>query len=334
MFNRLKNLINLKRHLKETYSILNCPLFLSIFDFNIIKFLSKRKWGKRLYYNKERLSFLFTGKVSIPILVYVVTTRCTLNCKYCNSFMPAFTKETHLAPVSFEQFKEDMDKLLKSVDKIHVFQFIGGEPFLAKDLPKMIEYAKSKKQIETIYVTTNATIKPSEKLLDSLKGVYVQLSDYRHIKGIKLYYDELKELFNKHKIKMCLYEEENDSTFYTLQEIYEKDEDKKTIENRSLWCLTRRCNHLCDGKLYLCPTQIHMDRNLKLDMYDNVVDIRSCNSNELTQKLIDFYSLPYYKVCRYCHFENVKRGQPRGEQTIIHISQPPEIAGGGGCLKD
>ena len=148
MFNRLKNLINLKRHLKETYSILNCPLFLSIFDFNIIKFLSKRKWGKRLYYNKERLSFLFTGKVSIPILVYVVTTRCTLNCKYCNSFMPAFTKETHLAPVSFEQFKEDMDKLLKSVDKIHVFQFIGGEPFLAKDLPKMIEYAKSKKQIE------------------------------------------------------------------------------------------------------------------------------------------------------------------------------------------
>ena len=327
MFKAFKQLKGLKRHLKETLFTLH---FVNIFKYKSVDFLEKRKWGKRLYYNKERLRFLLTGKVSIPFLSYFVTSRCTLNCKNCNAFMPSYTKDTHLLPVSFEQFKEDMDKLLKSVDKIHVFQFIGGEPFLAKDLPKMIEYAKSKKQIETIYVTTNATIKPSEKLLDSLKGVYVQLSDYRHIKGIKLYYDELKELFNKHKINMCLYEEENDSTFYTLQEIYEKEEDRKTIEDRSIYCLTRRCNHLCDGKLYLCPTQIHMDRNLKLDMYDNVVDIRSCNSNELTQKLIDFYSLPYYKVCRYCHFENVKRGQPRGEQTIIHISQPPEIAGGGG----
>ena len=52
-------------------------------------------------------------------------------------------------------------------------------------------------------------------------------------------------------------------------------------------------------------------------------------SNELTQKLIDFYSLPYYKVCRYCHFENVKRGQPRGEQTVKQMSKTPEIAGGG-----
>ena len=328
MFNRLKNLINLKRHLKETYSILNCPLFLSIFDFNIIKFLSKRKCGKWLYYNKERLSFLFTGKVSIPILVYVVTTRCTLNCKYCNSFMPAFTKETHLAPVSFEQFKEDMDKLLKSVDKIHVFQFIGGEPFLAKDLPKMIEYAKSKKQIEQIYLTTNATILPSQELLKALKGVSVEISDYRHVRGIKLYYDEIKALFKKNQIKYSVFQEEQGGTFYSTQDIYDVPQDDNTIKERSLTCHLRKCHQLCDGKLYLCPAHTHMDRNLKLNMFDNVVDIRDCSTKELTQRLINFFSLPFYRICGYCHFENVKDNFPRAEQSPKTLKLR-----GGGCLR-
>ena len=330
MFKAFKQLKGLKRHLKETLHVLSS---VNIFKYKHIDYLEKRKWGKRFYYNKERIRFIMTGKVSIPFLSYFVTSRCTLNCKNCNAFMPSYTKDTHLPPVSFNQFKEDLDKLLKSVDRIHVFQFIGGEPLLAKDLPKMIEYAKTKKQLETIFVTTNTTLMPSEELLNSLKGVYVQLSDYRHIKGIKLYYDELKKLFNKNNIKMCLSGEKNENSFYSVQEFYEKEEDNKTIMDRSIYCWLRRCNHLCDGKLYLCPAQIHMDRNLKLNMYDNVVDIRSCNSNELTQKLIDFYSLPYYKVCRYCHFENVKQGQPRGEQTVRQLPQNPEIAGGGGCLK-
>ena len=316
MFKAFKQLKGLKRHLKETMDMINNDSYCNLMNINDIRFLSKRKWGKRLYYNKERFRFLMSGKVSIPILVYVVTTRCTLNCKNCNSFMPSYTKKTELPPVTFEQFKDDIDKLLKAVDKIHVFQFIGGEPFLNKDLPKMIEYAKTKKQLRNVYVTTNATILPTKNLLKALKDVPVELSDYRHIKGIKLHYDEIKKILKEHDIKHSVWQEENNSNFYNVQEIYEKQESDKTIADRSLYCWHRRCNQLCDGKLYLCPTQVHMDRNFKLEMYDKVVDIRSCNSNELTQKLIDFYSLPYYKVCGYCHFENVKQEQPRGEQTV------------------
>ena len=328
MFKAFKQLKGLKRHLKETLHVLSS---VNIFKYKHIDYLEKRKWGKRFYYNKERIRFIMTGKVSIPFFSYFVTSRCTLNCKSCNAYIPSYTKETHLPPVTFEVFKEDLDKLLKSVDKIHIFQFVGGEPLLAKDLPKMIEYAKTKKQLETIFVTTNTTLMPSDELLKSFKGIYVQLSDYRHIKGIKLYYDEIKNLLKKHKIKYCIPQEENDNDFDSLPELYEKNEDDKTIEDRSVYCFYRYCNELHDGKLYLCPAVIHMERNLKLNTYNNIVDIRNCTSKELTQKLIDFYSLPFYRVCGNCHFENVHRNQTRGEQTIIHTSQTPEIAGEG-CL--
>ncbi len=89
---------------------------------------------------------MISRKAVVPCLEYVVTTKCTMNCKHCNTFIPYFNEKTHFKPVSFEMFKKDIDTLLKAVDYIDYFGFVGGEPLLAKDLAKMIKYACSKEK--------------------------------------------------------------------------------------------------------------------------------------------------------------------------------------------
>ena len=110
-----------------------------LLNFPLIYTLKKFKFGKSLHKLLLKARFHITKKPVMPIAEYMVTTRCTLNCKHCNSFMPKFKDETHIKFATFEDFKNDIDKLLKSVDYINFLGFVGGEPTLAKDLAKMIK---------------------------------------------------------------------------------------------------------------------------------------------------------------------------------------------------
>ena len=104
----------------------------NLFTDETIKKLSKFKCGKTLYNFYQRLRFYLTRKPIISVCEYVVTTKCTMNCKHCNTFMPYFTKDTHLKMVTFETFKNDIDRLLKSVDYIYCFGFVGGGATFSK----------------------------------------------------------------------------------------------------------------------------------------------------------------------------------------------------------
>src|SRR5574344_1349918 len=149
-----------------------------------IEFLKQNFSPEDIHYKFQKLRFKITRKPVMPCVEYVVTTKCTMNCKHCNTFIPYFTEETHFQPTTFEVFKKDLDILLKAVDYIDYFGFVGGEPLIVKDLDKMIKYACSKKKLHHIFLATNCTIMPSEKLLNAMKNkkFSVQLSDYRDVK--------------------------------------------------------------------------------------------------------------------------------------------------------
>ena len=301
----------LKRYFRRIYNqIYNWDVLYDLFEMGLWGKIRKFKFSPKLFYHYLKLRFFFKRKVCVPFLSFFVTTNCTLNCKQCCAFVNKYKKENHFKPMKFEEFKNDLDNVLKNIDQVFVFQLVGGEPLLCKDLPKMLRYAASKKQIKHIFITTNCTIMPSEELIKALVDTKasVEISSYQTA-NVKQYYDEIKNILIENKIRYSSWLEDTGNNFMVVQDIYEDKNNKKLY----LDCFSSKCNTVCDGKFFLCPAAVYIYRNLTKDFDEKeIIDVR--NSDNLTPNFIDFYSKGQHNICSYCHFKDKVELTIAGEQ--------------------
>lgn len=243
-------------------------------------------------------------KVNIPFIEFLITTKCTLKCKKCSNLIPYFNKDSHFE-IDFENFCRDLDSLLLGVNNIKHFELIGGEPFIHKDVGKMLEYANSKKQIKNIYIVTNSTIIPNEDILVSMKKcnkkLTVMISDYSANLAIKerLKISELKALLNKNHIKFI---SRNDFHWYDMGGVEFKNRPMQ--KNIALY---QACNCFCNaifkGKLHVCPRSANILGlgDYKIDKSDYVELRRFRTSNSAKLDLLNFYSNLHTSPCQYCN---------------------------------
>ena len=296
----------------------------NLFTDEKIKKLAKRKNGNKIFNFCQRLRFLFTRKPIIPVLEYAVTTRCTLNCKLCNTYIPYFKKSGHSKITTFDEFKKDLDKLLKAVDYIYCFGLYGGEPLLAKELDKMLKYALSKKQIKHVFIATNCTILPSQELLDAMKNkkFVIRTSNYSNVTNIKggvtVKYEEFKKLIKENNITLSD-PQSNGNTWISPPKLFVDSQNSNLLTKKYSECWGKFCNTLCNGQILPCAPAIYINNNMNLsdEIKEEMVDIRTEKSTrKITKKLISFYSQPYSNYCHYCHTENTEYNLPCGEQLI------------------
>ena len=116
---------------------------------------------------------MFLGtRALLPVRTYLsLTNKCNCSCYFCgyaaNSCKDEFTQDPYKDELSFDHVKPIVDWLPKG----SVITFSGGEPTLAKDFFKIVEYAAKdhKVQIPTNGVTLNK--EKVRKLIDS--GVWI-----------------------------------------------------------------------------------------------------------------------------------------------------------------
>ncbi len=315
-------------NLKLIYETATNEWISELFDFPLISFLKKinKKKAEKWHYKLMKLRFLLKHKPIIPNLEYVVTTKCTLNCKHCNTFIPTLNEtNSHVNLENFEQFKKDIDAILKSVDYIQVLGFVGGEPLISSELYKMVEYAVKQKRIHNIFIATNCTILPSEKLLKTCKNkkVAFQISDYRNVKnitsGVTVKYDEFKAMLVENKVKFNNFQEKREAlNWFSMPKCYKDKRNPDAMKSLYDGCFGRYCNMLAEGILLQCTVSVHMYRAKErtAEIENDVVNIRETKpTKELTEELINFYARPYSEFCNWCHWENIQRGLPCGEQV-------------------
>lgn len=256
----------------------------------------------RLFFN-----YIFSKCPTLVFCHHMVTTFCTLKCKDCCCFIPYYDKTSHLKPISFEQFKQELDLLLKEVASVEIYSFMGGEPLLVKDLPQMIEYAAKQKKIKFIYITTNGTIVPSDDLLREIKKfsnkIKISISNYNSNPALseKLHYEELFSVLKKYNIK---YEYFKEAHWYTNIEFVNQNNDFEVAYNNFSNCYMKHCITYMGGKLYLCPLVAYLERNHKISEEQAVVDFNNGLKNR--EKLIRFLEKSYFEVCGHCNHNNVK----------------------------
>lgn len=248
---------------------------------------------------------------------YVVSERCSLRCKDCSHLMPYYKQPQD---IDLDLYKPAFDLLLEQTDNIAELRILGGEPFMNRNMDKVIEWYHDSNKIRSISVYTNGTIVPNENILSALQRdkVKVHISNYK-VNELKI--EQLVKVFDEHHIQYFVraYDAWQDAGGVEFRNYSE--EQKKAIFSV---CFERNGYTFLKGRLYRCPREAHA-MNLKAmpDVKEDYVDlIHWTGSNEeLVKQLKSLQERSWLEGCNYCSGpDNHTQSIPAARQ----ISQPIE----------
>lgn len=270
------------------------------------------KLGDDFYYKYLKARERLTGRKTWLHFTYLTNTQCNLKCRECHTYMPYFPKDKHYM-ADFPTFKKDVDTLLSHLDLMPSFRLQGGEPLMVRDLPKMVKYACSKRQIQHIQVVSNGTILPSEELLEAMKHpkVMLSLSDYSPNQDLKdrLKYAEILELCKARGVNAHHWFTPPNVKWYAKHFIRPRNEEKPNM----MWA--DRNLHYCGcfnvpkvlmlfkGKIYICGPAIffhHTNPDFQIPD-DEVVDITNPDPKDLRRRLYTLMEKKLYSLCGRCN---------------------------------
>ena len=123
------------------------------------------------------------SKDSIQFAQWDITSKCNLRCQHCRAWKLPTEEE-----LSTEEGKGLLSQLYGL--KIQVLNFSGGEPFLRKDIFKLLDYAKD---FPLLTITTNGILllnKEYIKMLKPFKNIRISLS----LDGLEKFHDNFRQV--------------------------------------------------------------------------------------------------------------------------------------------
>ena len=232
----------------------------------------------------------------------LLTEKCTLNCTFCNMYMPHYKKPKHK---DLEKIKEDIDILFKKVDFISTLHLVGGEPFLYPNHKEVFEYIGEnyRDKIDNVLITSNGTLVPKPEVLDIIKKnkFLVSISDYtdgiNYGRRFNIFLDKLNEKkINYFTRKDILWSDFGDPRISK----YKNYTDEKMIEHFNKCVAPYR--GLSNKKLYFC----HLNTSAVLsevleDNPNDYINLENITPEELIKFDIGFIKKGYLTFCKNCN---------------------------------
>lgn len=254
------------------------------------------------------------GKIILPTFDLVVTEVCTMKCRDCSALVPYLPeRKTYCA----EKIIEDIKKLSNVVDHIIEFVIVGGEPFVYKELDKILYFLDSQDFIDEISVVSNGTVLPSENLLDALKlrKVRVRISDYdMEIQKI----DQLISLFERNSINYYIQKLE---FWLDMGKPVKRDYSPTELAELFRDCAFSRSQGLLDGKIFRCmhAAEIYNLNRTAIQEKEDYIEIRENKEdyNELKKSLKRYlFDIDAISLCDYC---SGAKSNTRGIKPAIQV---------------
>ncbi len=241
------------------------------------------------------------NKLFIRSLDLMITERCSLKCQDCSNLMQYYKSPKNM---DFEDLKKEMKIVCEKFDFINEIRLIGGEPFMNKEIYKILEWLCEFKKFEKIVIYTNATIPLKEDYSDILQNnkIIFSITDYGSLsKNTKVVTDFL----DKYKIPYRIHTPEYWTDSGRL--VYENN-NKTPAELKEFFsdCCAKNLYTVLGEKIYRCPFVANAD-NLKAIPNDknNYVSIHDTKENIKNH----LYNTEYLPGCNYCKgrsFESVE----------------------------
>lgn len=222
-----------------------------------------KKGPSKVLYEKEYVGkdtdvILNRRKLKLPetdTLEYHIVDKCNLSCAYCAHYSNFHASNRKL---SVDDIVAEWKPWATRI-RPKVFNILGGEPTMHKDLVQIVKHAKDIWCGSTIRVITNGfKLKEHAALASELIGHELRIS--LHHGGEKD--NELRLIgngFANAGVNVLFVDHSNDqkAQWYKFYNLNEKGQLEPYEDNnqRASWrsCIAKRCHVLRDGRLFKCP---------------------------------------------------------------------------------
>ena len=276
---------------------------------DIIVQLEQAGWKRNVdfFIIEEFLSVYYVykyGRVYFLSISFLPSTACNLRCASCLNFNP-YAKTFYIR--SWEQIKSDIDAFFACVDHILLFHVSGGEPFLNRLLPDVIEYldAQYGDRIDILRTVTNGTVVPSDELCARLAKTKVEVTvdDYRDaVPKYRENFPKLLDQFDKHHIPYTINKADEWIDLMPAKADFH-DKDEAWMEQHFNACC-QSWQELRAGKLYSCNYDAYATvAGIKPPQDDEVYDLtdfRPEKKKELVEFRLGYNKKGYTNLCRHC----------------------------------
>lgn len=304
------------------------PLLLE-FDFTDYDYQNQMYMTRMIdyYFRTIARSLNLKNPYLVNRLRVMVTSRCSLRCKECSTFVPYVQNPQD---DDWEKIVEDIKFFLDAVGKLQEIELFGGEPLLHLHLDKIVGCLKEEKRIKQISIISNGTIFPSQSLIDALQNdprTIFRMSSYGKL-STKIERIE-KTLYDKG----IRYEVIDYKTWYKNSEIKLLNETDAELRKKFECCMQGSGLVCWMGKVFFCvtlPFLIEQGALPKAD--DNFFDMRNNNfsRSHLIEELHRYAERSntdnYVDACRFCTGKsstNFEHAIPVAEQVNVLLKVPP-----------
>ena len=270
-----------------------------------------------------------TSALTTKMVSVFLTSRCTLNCKYCGAQIPKFRAARIDYDFDLEKTKQAIAGLFAVYDRIEHIDFTGGEPLLtqSRGLGELLQFTDNfKEQFSFMRILTNGTMLPDSNLLKVIHKLQCQFDFYLdNYEGLSKQADSLKRLIEREHISYqeISYNSKNQYCdgwidFGDLEyKHYTENEVQKVYDS----CLQAHhaCLSLFNGQLYPCSVAPLAAMLGKFPLsYAGGLDLINDNIPLLEKKQrVSQFGHKMIEACNYCNgfdWQNAPRF-PAAEQA-------------------
>ena len=235
-------------------------------------------------------SYFSKNKLFLKSIDIIITERCSLKCKDCSNLMQYYKKPIN---ISSQEILDNFDDLIRNVDHVYEVRLIGGEPFMNKDIYKIIEKISSQEKITKVVVYTNATIPLKKEEIKTLMNpkIVFSITDYGNLSR------NTKKVIDFLSANNIPFRDHPPENWTDCGVIFDFKRTLPEMEKLFTDCCGKNLLTLTDGKLYRCPFAANADRlkGIPLDK-GNSVSVNA-KRNKIKKYTSDIKFIP---ACNYC----------------------------------
>lgn len=275
-------------------------------------------------------SKMFTGdqseKLNVKYIDLVITERCSMKCVDCSNLMQYYNNPKNS---TFDEIKKSVEVVMSSIDYLSEFRVIGGEPFMNKDIGKIIDFLKEFSNLSRIVIYTNATIVPKNETLKSLvhKKVSLDITRYETHKHSINNHEKLINVLKENKVNYVTHTADRWTDSGRVKKYNRTEEELQSLFQN---CCVGDILSILNGKLYRCPFSANA-HNLNAIPYNknDIIDLLDENvkMDEMREKIYKLYTRKdrkeYLTACKFCKGRDLETPEiPAGLQTKEVLKNP------------